>query len=94
LTRGLAGYNVTSSPESGDKVTRAEPLAAQINIGNVSILRGPWNKDLISEMRMFPNGEFDDQIDSLSRAFGELITANPPMSISNVALARFAAGQR
>lgn len=73
LTRSLQGFRVHSSPESGDKVTRAEPLAAQINVGNVSMLRGPWNDELINEMRMFPNGTHDDQIDALSRAFGELI---------------------
>jgi predicted phage terminase large subunit-like protein len=78
LTRGLAGYSVVSSPESGDKVTRAEPLAAQVNVGNVSMLRGPWNEALISEMRMFPNGAYDDQVDALSRAFGELIAPPPP----------------
>ena len=73
LTRALAGYNVNSSPESGDKVTRAEPLAAQINVGNVVMLRGEWNQALISEMRMFPNGNNDDQIDALSRAFREVM---------------------
>ncbi|MBC7074674.1 MAG: phage terminase large subunit, partial [Syntrophomonadaceae bacterium] len=73
LTRQLSGFRVRSSPESGDKVTRAEPLAAQINAGNVMILRGDWNDQLINEMRMFPNGSFDDQIDALSRAFSELI---------------------
>jgi len=73
LTRELAGYNVKSSPESGDKVTRAEPLGAQINIGNVMMIRGEWNKSLINEMRMFPNGVNDDQIDALSRAFSEVM---------------------
>lgn len=73
LTRQLAGFRVISSPESGDKVTRAEPLAAQINVGNVLMLNAPWNEELINEMRMFPNGTHDDQVDSLSRAFGELI---------------------
>jgi predicted phage terminase large subunit-like protein len=76
LTRALQGYRVHSSPESGDKVTRAEPLAAQINVGNVLMLRGPWNDELINEMRMFPNGKNDDQVDALSRAFGELIGKN------------------
>ena len=75
LTRQLAGYSVRTSPESGDKVTRAEPLASQINIGNVMMLRGPWNDDLVAEMRMFPNGRNDDQVDALSRAFGELMTS-------------------
>lgn len=73
LTRQFIGFRVTSSPESGDKVTRAEPLAAQVNVGNVLMLRGSWNDALIEEMRMFPNGTNDDQIDAMSRSFGELI---------------------
>jgi predicted phage terminase large subunit-like protein len=73
LTRSLAGYTVHSSTESGDKVTRAEPLAAQINVGNVLMIRGAWNDALIDEMRMFPNGRHDDQVDSLSRAFALLM---------------------
>jgi predicted phage terminase large subunit-like protein len=73
LTRSMVGYTVISSPESGDKVTRAEPIAAQINVGNVLMLRGDWNKPFIDELRVFPNGSFDDQVDGLSRAFAELI---------------------
>jgi predicted phage terminase large subunit-like protein len=73
LTRALAGYPVISSPESGDKVTRAEPVAAQINVGNVLMLKGDWNAAFMSELRVFPNGANDDQVDALSRAFGELI---------------------
>lgn len=73
LTKMFAGYRVTSSPESGDKVTRAEPFASQVNVGNVVMVRGPWNAALIDEMRMFPNGSFDDQVDGCSRAFAELI---------------------
>jgi predicted phage terminase large subunit-like protein len=78
LTRNLAGYRVTSSPETGDKVTRAEPMAAQINVGNMSMLRAPWNDALIAEMRMFPNAAHDDQVDALSRAFAELIRPPAP----------------
>ena len=77
LTRQLVGYSVKSSPESGNKVVRAEPVAAQVNVGNVCMLKADWNAALISEMRMFPNGTFDDQCDALSRAFGELIGRNP-----------------
>ncbi|PPB83576.1 MULTISPECIES: phage terminase large subunit [Mycetohabitans] len=73
LTRKLAGYAVTTSPESGDKATRAEPLAAQINVGNVLMLRGPWNDALLNEMRLFPNGTHDDQVDACSRAFAEIM---------------------
>lgn len=81
LTRQLAGFSVSASPESGDKVTRAEPFAAQVNIGNVMVLDdGTWDTDaLIAEMRMFPNGQHDDQIDCLSRAFSELLDTRTGM---------------
>ena len=80
LVRELAGYHVKASPESGDKVTRAGPLAAQINVGNVLLLKAPWNDGLISEMRLFPNGAYDDQVDALSRAFMELV-GNAPVEV-------------
>lgn len=89
LTRSLAGFPVTTSPESGDKITRAEPLAAQINVGNVMMLRAPWNDELINEMRMFPNGAHDDQVDALSRSFSELI-GKYRMNISEETLKRTA----
>lgn len=72
MTRMLHGYRVHTSPESGDKVTRAEPFASQVNVGNVLMLRGSWNHGLIEEMRMFPNGKHDDRIDACSRAFNTL----------------------
>jgi predicted phage terminase large subunit-like protein len=77
LLRMLVGYSVHASPETGNKVVRAEPLASQVNVGNVLMLKAPWNDVLISEMRMFPNGTWDDQVDGLSRAFGLLIGRNP-----------------
>lgn len=75
LTRMLAGYPVRSSPETGDKVVRSEAFAAQVNVGNVVMLRGAWNDPLVEEMKTFPNGSFDDQIDALSRGFNELLGA-------------------
>lgn len=74
MTRMLSGYMVHKSPESGDKVTRAETFASQVNVGNVLMLRGSWNDALTDEMKLFPNGAFDDQVDSLSRAFEALMT--------------------
>ncbi|HFC3477211.1 TPA: phage terminase large subunit, partial [Neisseria gonorrhoeae] len=81
LTRQLAGFSVSAGPESGDKVTRAGPFAAQVNIGNVMVLDdGTWDTDaLIAEMRVFPNGRHDDQIDCLGRAFGELLDTRTGM---------------
>lgn len=73
LTKLLAGYTVSSKPVSGNKIVRAEPFAAQVNVGNVVMLRAPWNEGLISEMRVFDNGTYDDQIDAGSDAFAELV---------------------
>jgi len=80
-TRMLPGYTVRTSPETGDKVTRAEPFASQVNVGNVLMMRGSWNDALLNEMRMFPNGSHDDQIDALSRAFGEMVEGMPHAGI-------------
>lgn len=72
----LAGYDVEFTPETGSKVVRAKGLAAQIEAGNVVMLRAPWNKDLKDELALFPNGSFDDQVDALSRAFGCLVSVS------------------
>lgn len=72
LTRKLAGYTVISSPETGDKATRAAPVASQVNAGNVTMLRGAWNAAFLDELSGFPSGAKDDQVDALSRAFAML----------------------
>jgi len=81
LARLLTGYRVKTSPETGDKVTRAEPFASQVNVGNVLMVRGGWNIPLVEEMRMFPNGRHDDQIDALSRAFAEFVDGRRTLNI-------------
>ena len=81
---------MSSSVESGDKVTRAEPLASQINVGNVALVRGPWNYSFVAEMRNFPFGKHDDQIDAASRGFNFLMEANGPVLISAEGAAAFA----
>lgn len=73
LVKQLAGFTYTASPESGDKETRAEPLAAQAEVGNVMLVRGDWNEAFLSELTTFPVGKFKDQVDAASRAFGELV---------------------
>lgn len=81
LARKFAGYSVHTSTESGDKITRADPLASQVNVGNVLMVRGAWNKSLTEEMRAFPNGTHDDQIDALSRAYAHLLAAPGPANV-------------
>lgn len=69
----LHGYDVSFSPETGDKETRAIPFAAQVEAGNVYLVRGSWNSGYINEAAMFPRGQLKDRIDASSRAYGELI---------------------
>lgn len=69
----LTGHNAHFSLESGDKLTRATPLASQINAGNVLMLRGPWNDAFTEECKLFPNGSYDDQIDAAARGFNGLL---------------------
>ncbi len=73
LTGKLAGYRVESGVESGDKATRAGPAAAQVNVGNVAVVRGAWNRAFLTELEDFPAGSKDDQVDALSRAFAMLL---------------------
>ena len=72
LTGRLAGWRVVSSAESGAKAVRAMPVASQVNGGGVEVLRAGWNRPFLDELRDFPGGAKDDQVDALSRAFGVL----------------------
>ncbi len=89
LTRQLAGFHVISSRETGSKATRATPLASQVEAGNLSILRAGWNRTLLDELRDFPWGKKDDQVDALVRAFTTLTNRpRPPSSIAVSILSR------
>lgn len=72
LTRMLAGSPVTAAPVSGDKVTRADPFASQVEEGHVVIVRAPWNAAFVEELRAFPGGANDDQVDAAADAFNAL----------------------
>lgn len=76
LLRRLHGYIVEATPETGDKATRAGPIASQINGGNALMVRGDWNDTLTHEMRGFPLGGANDQIDAISRAYTALATGS------------------
>ena len=76
LTLMFAGYNVKAERVSGSKETRADSFAAQVNAGNVKLVRGDWNRAFLEELRTFPLGKNDDQIDGAADAFNELASGN------------------
>lgn len=72
--RDLAGFAVEVIRESGDKITRADPFAAQWQAGNVDVLRGVWNDAFFDELEAFGGGTaHDDQVDAASGAFIMLV---------------------
>ena len=90
LAAALAGHRIASSREVGSKVGRANPVAAQAETGNLAILRASWNQNFLEELRDFPHGRKDDQVDALSRAFSMLLgtAASPARRLAVPLLAR------
>jgi predicted phage terminase large subunit-like protein len=90
----LAGYTVTAEPETGDKVTRAEPFAVQCEAGNVYLVQGEWNQGYLDEICAFPGASLKDQVDASSGAFARLANTRGPMQISSIAVQRAQQGGR
>lgn len=72
----LDGRVVHFSLESGEKLTRAGPISAQWEAGNVYLVRGAWNDSFVSAMEMVSpsNARGRDEMDALSRAHSYLLT--------------------
>ena len=66
---------------------RAGPYSAQVEAGNVLLVRGPWNDEYIEELQAFPEGGHDDYVDASSGAFNEL----QPGAAEEILAARLAA---
>ena len=68
----LSGYLVKVLPESGSKESRAEPMAAQWQAGNIDVLEADWNEMYFNELESFPESKFKDMVDAGSSAFLEI----------------------
>jgi len=71
-TRNLAGFSVRAERPIGNKIARADTLSVQVNLFNVMLLKGEWNREFIEEFRYFPFSKFMDQVDSASMGFTKL----------------------
>ena len=70
----LAGKDIRVRPETGDKATRATPMQAQAEAGNIKLVKGPWNEAFLDELCGFPDPSMhDDRVDAASSAFDELV---------------------
>lgn len=68
----LKGYKFRGIPSTGSKHIRAIDVAAAVESGKVTFLKAKWNGPLFLELRAFPYGSHDDQVDSLSGSFNIL----------------------
>jgi predicted phage terminase large subunit-like protein len=68
----LSGFSVRAVPESGSKVVRAEPMAAQWQAGNFDVLVADWNREYFDQLESFPESKHKDMVDAGSSAFSEI----------------------
>lgn len=86
FVRFLSGFAVVTEPETGSKIARAEPFAAQWQHGNVDIVLGEWNEAYLGELEAFPEGKFKDQVDASANGFAQLqkpVAGSPPAHMGN-----------
>lgn len=69
LVTMLSKWTVWSQRETGDKVTRFGPFSSQAMVGNVYVVRGPWNDAYFGAMEGFPDALHDDDPDATSGAY-------------------------
>ncbi len=73
FVRLLQGYDVRTMTTSKHKAVRAKPVSAQAEVGNIKVLRAPWNDEFFNELEAFPTeGVHDDIVDTLSGAYNEI----------------------
>lgn len=68
----LAGMTCKADRPRGDKELRAEPYAAQVQGGNIEVMKKSWTKIFMDEHEYFPNGKYKDQVDAASAAFAKM----------------------
>jgi predicted phage terminase large subunit-like protein len=62
-------YKAEAFTPQGDKAMRMEAHTGMIEYGRVFIPKeAPWLDDYLHELQAFPNGRYDDQVDSTSQA--------------------------
>lgn len=69
--RNLAGFNAIANSVRESKGSRAKPLSAQAEAGNVKLVRGGWNEAFLQECEAFDGTDrcTSDQVDAASGAF-------------------------
>jgi predicted phage terminase large subunit-like protein len=83
VTKTLAGYDVraiASNRATGNLIERVQPLAAQAQVENVKLVRGPWNEQFLREVHAFPTDGVPDDVVSAAALMYKLLTLPPTLS--------------
>ena len=79
LASGSAQRNVGGVKLPGQaKITRAQPMAAQAEAGNVRIVKADWNQEFLGELSAFPESSQADQVDASSAALNRMAALTQP----------------
>lgn len=81
LISKLSGWSVRAIPASGSKELRADPLASQAGVGNVTLRSGPWNAEFLTEIDSFPDGPTIDMVDAAAHGFNFLAEQPDPPEV-------------
>ncbi|MDD5486883.1 MAG: phage terminase large subunit, partial [Dehalococcoidales bacterium] len=73
MLRNTVGGLIAVNPMGG-KVARVNAVSPAIEAGNVYLPEdAPWVHDFIEECAAFPNGKYDDAVDSMSQSLSKLV---------------------
>ena len=86
--RKLAGFSVYADRATGSKDVRLTPFAAQLEGGNVYLVRAAWNRDYIDELCAIPNSSIRDQADASAGAFNKLAEGTARLVVARMGLRR------
>jgi len=82
FVRLLGGFHVITMPETGDKITRAEPFSSQWLAGNVDVMTAEWNDEYFRQLENFPVMALKDMVDASANAYAELENGIPDFGFS------------
>lgn len=71
--KDLAGFRVEADRVTGSKEIRAENYASQVEVQNVALVRGDWNREFLDQHEFFPTGSRKkDIVDASSGCFNKI----------------------
>ena len=79
--RILAGFQFRGIRSTGTKTARAGAVVSQVDARNFYVVKAKWNKDMLDEFTLFPEGLHDDQVDAVSGAVNALTGEKRPVRL-------------